>query len=148
MKKTKLLYFNLLTILMIATGCEGARKEINAHLPAPNVVKFEGVQKISMIALIANPEKYNGCLVRLKGFLNLEFEGDGLYLHKDDYELGISKNGLWLEVEGAQLDLGWAKRCNRQYVILEGTFQMENKGHMASFSGSLNNITRIDRLSH
>jgi hypothetical protein len=146
-KKAILLYLNLFTILIIAVGCRPVPGEKELAQLEPDV-KFQGVQKVSIIALIGSPQKYNGCLVRVIGYVNLEFEGNGIYLHKDDYELGIEKNALWIELEGTNLNPSWAKRCNRQYVILEGRFQMENQGHMASFSGAIKKITRIERLNN
>ncbi len=93
--------------------------------------------------LIANPEAWDGKKVRLIGFLRLEFEGDALYLHKEDYEHQISNNAVWIDrprgLTPAQL-----KAINTQYVICEGTFRAGNHGHMGMFSGTLNNINRLE----
>ncbi|RZA00012.1 MAG: hypothetical protein EOP47_15240 [Sphingobacteriaceae bacterium] len=47
----------------------------------------------SIIKLIADPEKYDKLRVRIVGYLNLEFEGNGLYLHKEDYDRSIDETG-------------------------------------------------------
>jgi hypothetical protein len=41
-----------------------------------------------MIQLIANPQAWDGKHVRVIGFLRLEFEGDALYLHREDLRTG------------------------------------------------------------
>jgi hypothetical protein len=74
---------------------------------------------VSLIQLIANPERYNGKPVRLIGFLRLEFEGDALYLHREDYERGLP-NGIWVD---------------------EGIFRV---GHLDQFGGKLTTINRIE----
>lgn len=53
---------------------------------------------VSIMQLIANSDAYHGKYVRLIGFVKLEFEGNAIYLHQDDYKFGISKNGLWLDI--------------------------------------------------
>lgn len=53
---------------------------------------------VSMVQLIANPEKFDGKLIRIIGFLRLEFEGDALYLHREDYENGIMGDAIWVDV--------------------------------------------------
>ena len=97
-------------------------------------------EEISLLQLIATPERYDGKLVAVKGFLHLEFEGDILYLHREDWEQRISKNGIWvggnpmLKENSSTLDL--------HYVLVVGIFDSARKGHMSSTSGSLTNIGR------
>ena len=52
-------------------------------------------------SLIANPDRVDGKLIRVIGFLRLEFEGDVLYLHREDYENAILGNGIWVSVTPA-----------------------------------------------
>lgn len=103
-------------------------------------------KRVSIVNLVATPEKYDQKNVRVIGFLNLEFEGNAIYLHKDDYDLGIDKNGIWVDLTNAKLDSINRRNCNKQYVILEGTFDMNDKGHSGGYSGSIIKITRINLL--
>jgi hypothetical protein len=100
------------------------------------------VTDVSIIQLISNPEKFDGRYVRIIGFVRLEFEGDAIYLHHDDYKYGIYSNGLWLNITkgccGKDL-----KSADRKYVLVEGTFDIKNKGHMGLWSGSIKNIKRF-----
>ena len=53
---------------------------------------------VSLIQLIANPEKYDGKQVQVVGFLRLEFEGNALYLHEDDYTNNLYGNAVGIGV--------------------------------------------------
>ena len=112
-------------------------------LPQVHAATAQEPQDVSMVQLIANPSQYHGKLVRVIGFCRLEFEGNALYIHRDDFEHSISKNGVWLQV-------GWPVPENRrdmsdEYVIVEAVFDAEQKGHFGMFSGSLEQVKRLDR---
>jgi hypothetical protein len=127
MKKLKLLM--LLTLL--ATVC-------------PSVLAEEPLLDVSMIQLIANPKEYQGKLVRIVGFVRLEFEGNAIYLHKEDYEHSIDKNGLWLDVN----DVVKEKRgvFNSKYALVEGVFDAKDTGHMGLFCGKIHKVRRFQWL--
>jgi hypothetical protein len=92
-------------------------------------------ENVSMIQLIANPDKYDGKLISVIGYLRLEFEGNVLYLHEEDYEHSITKNAIWVSV-GPKMK-PYADQLNMHYVLLVGTFNAANKGHMGLNSGSI-----------
>ena len=85
------------------------------------------VNDVSIIRLIATPEKYQGSYVRIIGFVRLEFEGNAIYLSKDDERYAVYRNGLWLNVPGEV----WAnaKQYDGKFCLLEGTFNSANHGH-------------------
>lgn len=94
-----------------------------------------------MVKLIANPKDFDGKKVRLIGYVRLEFEGDSIYLHRDDARQRNSKNGLWLDVDMPQ------KRrtsINNRYALVEGIFSMEEQGHMGLWSGSIKSVTKLE----
>ena len=95
---------------------------------------------VSLVQLIANPKDYDGKVVRVIGFMRLEFEGNGIYLHQDDYKHSIYKNGLWID---ASVDMQKRKaEVDQKYVLVEGTFNAKITGHMGLWSGSIQKITR------
>jgi hypothetical protein len=97
---------------------------------------------ISLIALLANPEMHHQKTILVDGFLKLEHEGNCLYLHREDYEQGLSKNAIWVEVtEDIEEKL---KELNLQYVMLVGVFDAHRKGHFDSCSGTIKGITRAE----
>jgi hypothetical protein len=96
---------------------------------------------VSMIQLIASPQQYEGANVRLIGFLNLEFEGDALYLHREDYDRAIPSNGIWIELTDSQRRE--SAKLGGGYVIVEGIFRAGDRGHLGIFSGSIHEVTRV-----
>jgi hypothetical protein len=125
----------LLIVVLLGAACHG-----QGALP---VVYGSDPVDVSLVRLIASPDEYNGKLVRLIGFCHLEFEGNALYLHEEDYTRGIAKNGVWLSV-GWPVPEKW-RSLNNQYVIVEATFDASSLGHLGSFSGSLKDVRRLDR---
>jgi hypothetical protein len=98
---------------------------------------------VSMINLIATPEKYHDKKIRVIGYLNLEFEGNAIYLHKEDFDRSILRNAFWVDFS-EKIAQTQRHQCSRKYVLIEGTFDMKSHGHMGLFSGTINAITRLD----
>ena len=103
-------------------------------------VAAEEPLNVSMVQLIANPKDYDGKVVALIGFLTLEFEGNAIYLHRDDYTHAICKNGLWIDAS-ADMVKRYAE-LDHKYVCVVGTFDAKEMGHMGLWSGSIQNVTR------
>jgi hypothetical protein len=100
---------------------------------------------VSLIQLVASPEKYHGKKIQVTAFLRVEFEGNALYLHREDYEKGLTKNGIWLEFpleSPGNVDL---MKLNNGYVIATGTFDAKNNGHFGLWSGALTRVTWLER---
>jgi hypothetical protein len=98
--------------------------------------------RVSIIQLIATPQSYDGKSVIVAGFMRLEVEGDALYLHEEDFKYGLTINSVWLTVTDAILDQ--REKYTDKYVEIEGTFNARNTGHFGMFSGSIENIKRLD----
>jgi hypothetical protein len=98
---------------------------------------------VSLINLIATPEKYQGKIVRVEGYLDIEFEGNAIYIHKEDYEHSLLKNAIWIDFSRDEMTK-YTKAFNEKYVIIEGVFDMNNNGHMGLFSGTIGKISRLD----
>jgi hypothetical protein len=96
---------------------------------------------VSMVQLLATPEKFDGKLVRVFGFLRLEFEGDALYLHREDDTQGLTRNAVWVDrTEAIERE---QEKLNAHYVLIEATFDAEDTGHMGLFGGALKKVIRI-----
>jgi hypothetical protein len=103
----------------------------------------ESVEDVSLIALIANPGDYDGKRVRVHGFLNLEFEGNALYVGKDSFDAAIF-DAVWIE-RPRSLGTAQARALSGRYALVEGTFNAKERGHMGAFAGSLERISRLER---
>jgi hypothetical protein len=101
-------------------------------------------ENTSLIKLIATPEKYDGKTIQVIGFLHLEFEGKAIYLHKEDYENSLTDNSFWVRFSKKLTKEKSIMDYNDKYVIIIGTFKMNDKGHMGLFGGTLENIVRLD----
>jgi hypothetical protein len=100
-----------------------------------------GPLDVSLVQLIANPKEHDGKVVRVIGYVRLEFEGNAIYLHEDDDKHAIHRNGLWLSITD---DIRKnAKEFDKKYILVEGTFDATMKGHMGLWSGSIGKISRF-----
>lgn len=100
----------------------------------------EKPQPLSLIRLIANPDKFDGRRVRLAGYL--DYNGIdtsvGLYVSETD-----GRNFMISESIDFHLDEATAKKFIRRYVILNATFHAP-KGNGSEFlNGSLDHISNL-----
>lgn len=102
---------------------------------------YGAIEFVSLIELIANPEKYDGKLISVKGYVHLEFESNAIYLHREDYEHGLSRNSLWLSVNDEVFEQ--KEKYSDKYALVEGTFNARSKGHFGMHSGSVESIRRL-----
>lgn len=100
---------------------------------------------VSMIQLIADPQRFDGQTIRVIGFLRLEFEGNAVYLHREDFERSILQNGIWIELTESQQKS--SAKLNNGYVLVEGTFNSSEKGHLGIWPGSLQRVSRLSNWS-
>lgn len=96
---------------------------------------------VTMIELISNPQKYHNKLVRVIGVGNLEFEGNAIYLNKEDLQYR-TKNRIWIELGERAIEYSEAKEYNGKYVIVEGYFNKNNNGHFGLFCGAIEDVSR------
>jgi hypothetical protein len=102
----------------------------------------DGPQDVSLIQLIANPQLYHMKRVRVIGFLHLEFEGNAIYLHREDLEYGITQNAIWINLP-KDITTNQMKAVNGGYVICTAQFVANRHGHMGLFSGEFEGVTRL-----
>ena len=99
---------------------------------------------VSMAELIATPEWYHGVKVRLTAVGNLEFEGNYITTDKEAWE-NHTNDRIWIEL-GEELEPYYERlqRYNGEYVIIEGVFDMYDKGHFEMFQGALHDVDRYE----
>jgi hypothetical protein len=110
----------------------------------PARAETKEVYDVSIIQLIAAPKLYAKKTVQVVGFLNIEFEGDGIYFHEEDFRRGLINNGLGIWAEGEVRER--LKKLSGQYVIIEGVVDASYSDAVAvaGFRTSIRNITRAD----
>ena len=98
---------------------------------------------VSLVQLLANPDRYNGKLVGVIGFLTLG-EISKLYLHHEDYVHVIESNAVWIEptnqmhADVQKLDLG--------YVYIVGVFHNRNLNRLPDGIGEIQLCRAWSRL--
>jgi hypothetical protein len=96
---------------------------------------------VGMVSLLANPQHYDGKVIRTIGFACLEYEGNALYLHEEDYRYRNYKNALALRIAEGQLKE--FKSLSLKHVIVEGTMYA-NGLESSEYAGAIGNITRFE----
>ena len=125
-------------------GCKAKNiaADAEAAKPVPTIEASEPVE-VSMVELVATPAAFAHKRIRVVGFVSLEFEGNAIYLHREDWQRGLTRNGIWLDV--TTYDGGHAIAGRKPgYAIVEGVFEPETHGHMGLFSGSIAQLSRLD----
>lgn len=116
------------------------------HPIHPDFVEEEGCHEVSLVRLIATPDRYHASRVRVVGFLDLVFEGWGLYLHEHDAVFSINANAVAIEPDDAILKR--RDSLNNRYVLIEGMYDQGFNGHRGAFpSGGLVRIGRCETRS-
>jgi hypothetical protein len=99
--------------------------------------------RVSLVQLLATPERFEGALVEVSGFLEVDFESTALYLHREDQENRLLANALWV---GPSEPIETARKAiHLQYVTLAARFTSKKRGHMGLFPGSLESATWVMR---
>jgi hypothetical protein len=128
---------SLLAVSLLFLGLEAGLAQEHTHRSSDGS-KPTGV---GMVALLAAPERYEGKIIRTLGFMCIEFEGDALYLHEEDYRHGLRKNSLALRLSESQRKQ--FKGLSLKYVLIEGTVYADGPEHTDLWSGAIGNITRL-----
>jgi hypothetical protein len=137
----------LIALLMI--GILIAGEETSGAVPCDDSLD----NRVPLIQLIANPEKWDGKEVRVVGFARFEYEGDALYLSEEDYLLGLSESSIGIYVPyvkyGEPLDASIDTEGNdRQIVEIQGVFRAHKDGAIrtvGAFTGEIGPVCRLER---
>lgn len=102
--------------------------------------------QVSVIQLVANPEKYDGKFVTVVGFLVMDSEGDGLYLHQEDHIHGIDANSVPLDRTHEMTRN--REKLDASYVLITGTYKKDARGLDYPQTGRLTEIVRCEVWSN
>ena len=103
------------------------------------------LEAVSMIRLIATPEKFESREILVRGLFRCEFENWALYLTKDDIGR-FPENAFWVTpAKGATMRYmskvqplaGTPCQSNGKYVTVRGRVDLRDRGHRGIFAGSL-----------
>ncbi len=94
--------------------------------------------------MLAMPASSSAKQVQVSGFLVLDFEGQALYLHKEDYQEGLSLNSIYVSLTPEQQQK--YKSLDKTYVTIEASFQKRRKSEDI-FTGVLFHVREIRRIN-
>ena len=112
---------------------------------SPSFKNQNEVLNVSIIQLISNPEKYKGKLIRVIGHVRIAFEGNAIYLHREDLEHSLTINALALAPPDEIIKN--ASFYNNKIAYVVGVFDTA-KGHGGMYSGSITKIKSLDIWTH
>lgn len=138
----------LLLVCVSLAGCRDSEPKAPPPLPAPPprhlLHCLDGVSgrpctryAASAVQIIANPELFDGKTVTTRGFLSLTFEGEGLYLSREDYD--------WLTGNAISLDLTREQKAefaalHERYVSVTAVYRARVT---EGFVGRMDTVTRV-----
>src|SRR5262245_53626775 len=102
--------------LPVSLGAEPDKDQLRC-ISSP--VDQKPVCDCSIGEVIANQDAWHGKRVRLIGYLHLQFEYDALWLGKNDFDVGITRNGIWVNTEDAKVSRETFSKCTGGYALLE-----------------------------
>ncbi len=120
MKRRTILSLSFLLPSLFSVCLRGSQKPI---VPQP--------VGVSIINLIATPERYDGKMISVVGFLSVESEDVRLYLNQEDYQHEIGGNGIFIDANKEVTKNLESKDLH--YVVLIGIFKQ--KGLPLHFPG-------------
>ena len=100
---------------------------------------------VSIIQLLANPEKYDKQVVAITGYVKDEFENSGIYFSIDDAQKAVVLNGIGLDSFNIKNS---TKKLNNKFCVVVGTFEMINNTTYPQFSGRLIHIEKIQPINY
>ena len=103
----------------------------------------EPAAPVSLIELIASPDKFHGRWIAVGGFLALGHEHFALYLTRDHREYLSLRDAVWLDFdEGFIRKDEWPKFDNK-YVYIIGVFDKGRHGHLGGFAGTVRDVRNL-----
>src|SRR2546430_7109663 len=107
-------------------------------------------ERVSLVSILANPEKCGGKRVMLVGYVRWEprHEHQALYLTRDDAQLNNTMNSVWLDSIAATNFVGKNPPSRRGFVRVVGTLRVSNagSGHFGLWPAALEDITVLVRV--
>lgn len=131
-------------VMILITGCSPDSTPTNSGTAPVKAAEFCDCD-VSLVALIANPDRYHGRRVRVNGYVVFEFEGNAIYLHHEDARHRFLKNALWLSLPAK--NGGSPLGCKSEsYVQIEGVFNGKELGHLGLFGGAIDSIVHCESV--
>jgi hypothetical protein len=129
-------------ISLLITAMGSAAVELNEN---------KSGERVSLIQLISDPNRYDGKVVFLGAYAIVQFEGNSLCMQPRP---ASSKDCVWLQFDDGPWETKqdmvryrraaakWRK-FNGKRISVRGTFNQNNLGHFGGWSGAIEKISRV-----
>lgn len=97
-------------------------------------------ERVSLIALIADPARFHSKKILVEGILRFEFECQGLFLNEADAKRLVTMNAAWLDLDEKILAWKTMRGLSGKWVTIIGIVDAKDTGHMGMFSLRIKNI--------
>ena len=135
----KKFYFSIITFICIyvLVGCSNVKP-----MQTPNTQEGE---RVALLSLIANPDKYDEIRATVRGILRAEEEGIALYVFEEDAEYESHISALWLGKyeEIKTLTKEQLQAMNGKYVGVTGSIAATKYGPTGDYNCEMTNIENI-----
>lgn len=123
---------------------------VHAALAAPDQTRETGI-RVSLINLVATPERYDGKLVLVTGYVSIELENMSICPTKNTQS---TKDCVWINIDSGPFDTDedvlrfkvkekiW-KQFHAKTVTIRGTFDKDDTGHFGGWSGAIKNVIEV-----
>ena len=113
--------------------------------PAGELARAQSVEvaSVSLVQLIAAPAQFDGKRVAVAGYCTLEFEGNALYLHEEDFRHNLITNAVKL-APPSPLPANF-RPAHRAYASVEGVF-VAPRANAPGYRGTIRDITRVELI--
>jgi hypothetical protein len=97
---------------------------------------------VSLVALIANPERYDGSQIEVTAWGVIQFEMASIFLSEEDYLHSVSENGVRLELpEPESSGFRFPSRA-RGYMSVVGRFRAGDE--YRGYAGRLTEVKEVN----
>ena len=132
----KILYSAVITCVLLGCTLGQDHDDIPKDMPIP----------VSIISLIATPERYHGQLVFLTGWVSIGYRTRAIYYSSERSRLDFGPDSIWLEFSEELTKTRKVDTYNGHYVMLKGVFDKDNHGEMGIYQGAITDIKHIEIL--
>lgn len=105
----------ILLLLLVIFGCDATGSEASTPLSCTSL------RDVSVIAVIARPETYEGRCIRVKGVLFLDDRSGRLFLNKESLSNHVLSNSIMIVIDSASIEK--MQELDGLYVSMVGIFK-------------------------
>lgn len=94
-------------------------------------------EPLSLVRVLAMPERYHNHTIRVSGVLSARYEGTALFLEEGSYKHRVAANAVWLAASKDSDLLRGIDKLEGKWVTIIGKFEADKHGAFGLFSGSI-----------